>query len=324
MVHHFDHRFGDYRDHPEDSENLILPDVPENRLKDPAYSVLGRYWVSERIAYKRIGDLWKSKWLLGWRDITKPQKERTAIASIFPWVAVGHTTPLMFTDLDSSLVACLYASLCSFPLDYAARQKVGGTHLTYSYLKQLPVLAPSAYAVAADWHQGIVLLNWILPRVLELTYTAWDLEPFARDVGFDGPPFRWDAERRFLLRCELDAAFFHLYGLNREDTAYVMDTFPIVRKHDEKAHGEYRTKRVILEIYDEMMRASGEPMVPVGHVDAGPLASQVDPKGPPGTVPLAPRRSPLAAYPTRLNPPPAEPSCCHPDTRVGAPLPSSR
>jgi len=54
--------------------------------------------------------------------------------------------------------------------------------------------------------------GWILLRVLELTYTAWDLEAFAQDCGWNGPPFRWDEKRRFLIRCELDAGFFHLYG----------------------------------------------------------------------------------------------------------------
>ena len=101
------------------------------------------------------------------------------------------------------------------------------------------------------------VIAWIVPRVcVELTYTAWDLQPFAQDCGYHGPPFRWEPERRFLLRCELDAAFFRLYGVAREDVDYIMDTFPIVRRNDEKAHGEYRTKRVILEIYDEMAAAT--------------------------------------------------------------------
>ena len=124
--------------------------------------------------------------------------------------------------------------------------------------------------------------DWLLPRVLELTYTAWDLEPFARDVGYDGPPFRWDPERRFLLRCELDAAFFHLYGLSRDDTDYVMDTFPIVRKNDEKAHGEYRTKRVILEIYDAMAEAArtGHPTRPASTRHPPTRASRIQSIGP--------------------------------------------
>jgi len=100
-----------------------------------------------------------------------------------------------------------------------------------------------------------------VPRVLELTYTAWDLEPFAKDCGYDGPPFRWSEERRFLLNSELDAAYFHLYSIERDDVDYIMETFPIVKRKDEKQYGEYRTKRVILEIYDEMKRAmeTGEP-----------------------------------------------------------------
>ena len=92
-------------------------------------------------------------------------------------------------------------------------------------------------------------------RVLELTYTAYRPGAFATDCGYDGPPFRWDEERRFLLRCELDAAYFHLYGIGRDDVDYILETFPIVKRKDEQAHGEYRTKRVILDIYDAMQQA---------------------------------------------------------------------
>jgi hypothetical protein len=114
--------------------------------------------------------------------------------------------------------------------------------------------------------------------VLPLVYTAWDLAPFARDCGHDGAPFRWDAERLFHLRCELDAAFFHLYGISRDDADYIMDTFPIVRRHDESRHGDYRTKRLILQIYDAL---------------ADSIATG-------------------APYHTLLDPSPADPRCWHP------------
>ena len=120
----------------------------------------------------------------------------------------------------------------------------GATSFGFFLLEQLPVIPPHTYTPA--------LLDFIVPRVLELTYTAWDLQPFAQDVGWDGPPFVWDEERRFLLRCELDALYFHLYQIQRDDVDYIMDTFPIVRRKDEAAHGEYLTKRVILEMYDQM------------------------------------------------------------------------
>ncbi|GAC1483859.1 MAG: hypothetical protein NVS2B12_38690 [Ktedonobacteraceae bacterium] len=150
--------------------------------------------------------------------------------------------------------------------------------MNFFIFKQLPVFPPKYYQILCSWYNTSTAGDWIYPRALELTYTAWDLEAFAKDCGYDGPPFRWDEERRFLLRCELDAAYFHLYGIARDDVDYIMETFPIVRRKDEKEHGEYRTKRVILEIYAELQRAieSGEP------------------------------------YQTRLDPPPADPAVAHP------------
>lgn len=111
------------------------------------------------------------------------------------------------------------------------------------------------------WDARRSISDWIAPRVLELVFTAWDMKPLALDLEYEGSPFLWNPERRALVRAELDAAFFHLYGIDRDNVDYIMETFPIVRKNDEQAHGEYRTKRLTLEIYDAMAKASetGEP-----------------------------------------------------------------
>jgi hypothetical protein len=175
------------------------------------------------------------------------------------------------------------ANVGSFAFDFVARQKTGGTHMSGFIVEQLPVFGPDTYNAPAPWASNVVLDDWFRSRVLRLTYTASDLRAFAQDVGFDGAPFPWNQDERFDLRCQLDAAFFHLYGLSRDDSDYVMDTFPIVRKHDEKAHGEYRTKRVILEIYDAMAEAARTGV----------------------------------AYVTRLDPPAADPRVAHVDTRGG-------
>ena len=79
--------------------------------------------------------------------------------------------------------------------------------------------------------------------MLRLTYTAHDMAPFARDLGHDGPPFVWDEEERRHLRARLDALYFHLYGLGRDDARYVLDTFPIVRREDEAAFGSLPNPR---------------------------------------------------------------------------------
>ena len=221
------------------------------------------------------------RWLMGWRDITRSVEKRTTIADIIPFAAVGNQFLLMYPDTTARLPAVLLGSLNSFVFDFVARQKLSGIHLQYFTMKQTAVLPPTAFSDAD--------LAFIAPRVLELLYTGEDLRDFARDCGWDGPPFRWDEERRFLLRCELDAAFFHLYppadangdwrvarrsdgcpvdetpeelaGVKRhfltprDAVTCILDTFPGVRREDEATHREYRTKRVILEIYEATQEA---------------------------------------------------------------------
>jgi hypothetical protein len=65
--------------------------------------------------------------------------------------------------------------------------------------------------------------------------------------------------------------------LNRAQAEWLLDSFTVLRKYEEGDHGEFRTKRLVLEIYDQISAAKR----------AG------------------------RAYQTRLKPAPADPSCCH-------------
>ena len=144
--------------------------------------------------------------------------------------------------------------------------------MNYFIVQQLACPRPSAFdnpVAMAGRHDSCGLDT---PYVLELSYTSWRLKPYAEELGDDGPPFRWDAERRALLRADLDAAFMHVYGLTRHEAEHVLDSFPVVRKYDERDHGEYRTKRLVLEAYDRMAAAianGGEGWRPLADVPAG-------------------------------------------------------
>ena len=206
--------------------------------------------MADRLAAKG----WTRQWLMGWRDIARSTDERTAIVSFLPSVAVGHTSPLIFINADLGLGAALLGSFNSLALDYISRLKIGGTHLTYGYLKQFPVLPPSAYS-APD-------LFFIAPRGLELTYTSHSMAPFARDLGYDGPPFPWDDDRRAQLRAELDAWYARAYGLTRDELCYILDpadvrgpdypseTFRVLKKNEIACYSEYRTARLVLAAWD--------------------------------------------------------------------------
>jgi hypothetical protein len=202
----------------------------------------------------------RARWFAAFRDITNATNERTMVASALGRAGVGNNAPLY--DLASKVAAAaavLLANFDSIILDWAARFSVGGTHLNFFIVKQLPVLPPQVFLeqVLPDWTYA----ELIVPRVLELTYTAHDLEPFARDLGYEGPPFRWDEERRHAIRCELDAIFGHLYQLDRSDLEWILDaqppseSFRTLKEKEVNRWGEYRTQRLVLEAFDRLADA---------------------------------------------------------------------
>jgi hypothetical protein len=328
MIHQFDHRWATYTDGGE------TVDVTTEQKQDDAFTVTPRYWVDKSEVEKRLSltehtedtknnkttkaqkankeedSLTSSpsstlrlkyfpKWLMGWRDVTNAIAIRTVVASIIPLTAVGHKMPLFVFNNSSNIIKiqCFYANLNSLVFDYIARQKVGGISLTYHYLKQFPILPPSAYTPGD--------LAFIVPRVLELTYTAVDLAPFAEDIWQAAPeemrrlfvkqweenkgprisqmnadkikkiiretpcnpwtllePFTFDPARRARLRAELDARYARLYGLSRDELAYILDpadvcgadypseTFRVLKEKETAEYGEYRTRRLVLEAWD--------------------------------------------------------------------------
>jgi hypothetical protein len=260
MVGMYDHRAADVVISPTAMVRQGQPDYLSARDHEDPYRVsIPRYWVSSTEVDERLLD--DRQWLLAFCDITSSTNERTMVTCVIPRSAAGDNLPLLLPMSTSPHTVLLTACLSSFVFDFVARQKVGGTHLRFFTVKQLPVLPPQEFGRPAPWNLSYSLTEWITLRVLELTYVAWDLAGYARDLGYEGPPFIWEDARRTQLRAELDACFFHLYGIDRDDVAYIMDTFPIVRRHDETAYGEYRTARLILACYDAMTKAmeSGVP-----------------------------------------------------------------
>ncbi|MHB9800484.1 Eco57I restriction-modification methylase domain-containing protein [Pseudomonas sp. MT3] len=256
LIHQFDHRWATY------TEEGNSRDVTATEKASPDFTVTPRYWVSRSEVEDRLNDKsWQHGWLMGWRDICRATDERTVIASVVPLVGTGDTLLLMFPDSKhGARRACLLADQCSLVHDFVARQKIGGTHLKYHVKKQIVNLPPDHYTETD--------LAFIIPRVLELTYTAHDLTVWAQDLGHDGSPFAFDPDRRAILRAELDAYYAKLYGLTRDELRYILDpadvigedypseTFRVLKNKEQKELGEYRTQRLVLEAWDKLERGS--------------------------------------------------------------------
>ncbi|MDD2229440.1 MAG: hypothetical protein PHY48_08525 [Candidatus Cloacimonetes bacterium] len=226
MIHHYNHRFGDYADLPAGSNSTQLPNIPLSRLEDPNYEPLPRYWVKKDEVESATPDT--KGYFLGFRDICRSTDERTIIASFITQTAVSNKMPLLLCDYRAATTSYLNACLNSFACDFVSRFKIGSTSLNFFIAKQLAVLPPTAFdkldSLLTTHHlassPSALLTTHRLPLtslLLELIYTSYSMQAFAQDCGYDGPPFIWNEERRFEIRCELDALYFHLYLGTQEE-----------------------------------------------------------------------------------------------------------
>ena len=259
MVQAFDHRAADIVVNP---SNVHRPAQPQpataEQHRDTNWLPNPQYWVLEtecRLA--------KNDWVLGFKEITAPTNARTMISALFPTVGFGNKVPLLMPQSDQRNEWLLCANLNSIPYDYAARQKIQGQTLNLFIVEQLPVIPPDQFESV---HFGSQTAAEIMRKVvLELTYTAHDMAPFARDMGYVDaasdvkPPFIWDEDHRLLLRAKLDAVFFHLYGItDRDDIRYIYSTFPIVEREEKAAYGgTYRSCELCLAYMNAL--AAGKP-----------------------------------------------------------------
>lgn len=261
MIHQYDHRAAGVEVNEASLHNPALSSaVTLTEKRDINFAPFPQYWVPrDKVScnYQR--------WVIGFRDVARATDIRTLIAAIIPFPSAGNKLPLLL-PLDNghesykNFTPLLLANLNCYPLDYVLRQKVHSTNVNWYILEQIPMIPPQKFEDSIGTYK---IADFIRAQVLRLTYTAVDLRPFAADMGYEGEPFVWDEDDRRHRLARLDALFFHLYGLDRNDTDYILAQFPIVREQDEKQFGRYLTRDLILAYLNAVAAGDLETMVEV-------------------------------------------------------------
>ena len=261
MVQAFDHRAADVVVNPQNIHRPAQPEpLGENGHTDPARMVIPQYWVEQ----SQVEQFEISGPALGFKEVTSPTNERSMIAAFLPSGGYGNTIPVLLCDDAGARdeMRLWLGLLNSFPFDYCARSKIQGQHLNWFIMEQLPVLTPQHYARRFGKR---IAAEIVKDHILRLTYTAHDMAPFARDMGYvnkDGsvkPPIVWNEAERRHLRARLDALYFILYGITGEDDiGYILSTFPIVERKDREAFGGVHLTRELILWYKRALEA-GDP-----------------------------------------------------------------
>ena len=277
MIWHYNHHFGSWPTEGERPNSINTPS--EDELGNPDSCIMPWYWVplaavkDRLVKYDKDGNVvweWKHKWLFAFRDIARGVDMRTFIIAPIPDAkGVGHTATLLYAERGCMPGASLYGMMSSLIFDYTTRQKIGGTHVSISFVKQFPVLTPDQIPSTMQWQ--------IVKRVAELCYFNHDMDGWASELWEEmseeqrselpqlgaHQPWVYNPERRAILQAELDAIFAHLYGLDTEDLRYILDpedicgkgcineTFRVLKDNEIRQYGEYRTKRLVLEAWNK-------------------------------------------------------------------------
>jgi hypothetical protein len=290
MIWHYDHRFGTYAG-VDSRTSTQTPTPTMEQYQDPYYQILPWYWVEE----STVNDAMNENYVIGFRRITNNTNERTFVNSLISKNGFGDNTFLMLSKEDSTNQGILNGLLSSLPFDFVCRQKLAGMNMNFFYVNQFPILPPNKFDFETKFR--------LVPSLLELTYTSWDIKVFADDVwkeanadlraaiqqqweaneagtgghewappewceidpeGCPLPPFKWDEERRAVLKAELDAIYAKLYGLTTEELRYILDpqdvygpdfpgeTFRVLKEKEIRNFGEYRTRRLVLEAWERL------------------------------------------------------------------------
>ncbi len=290
MIWYCDHRFGTFSG-VESRMSTQTPTPTVEQYQDAQYQILPWYWIEK----SKLLSITNDSWFIGFRNVTNNTNERTGIFSIIPQSGVGNNMPVLFSNKAKNEVGLLNANLSSIVFDFVTRQKLAGVNFNFFYLEQLPILTPNHY-------RNSQIIN-ILTILIELVYTSWDIKAFADDVwkesdaelkaaiqqqwdankattgghtwvppdwceldpeGCPLSPFKWDEERRAVLKAELDAIYAKLYGLTTEELRYILDpqdvygpdfpgeTFRVLKEKEIRLYGEYRTRRLVLEAWERI------------------------------------------------------------------------
>lgn len=262
MVTHFDHRAKTYVSGHGNSAVWR-----ERSFGDAEKDIVPQWYVLRADIPPRMAER-VDRYRIGFGDVANPRNERSFMAALIPPGAIcGNTVPTIDFGWGNEWMYLPWLAVAnSFVVDALARKRLSSPHLKPYILDTLPFPRPS---LEEPWAQKVCDL------ALKLTCTSPEMTAYWNamaekglcEVVPEGTVPRsalLDEESRAIARAEIDAVVAReVYGLSSEELSDILETFPVLKKRDEKAFGAYRTKHLILESYDNLSEPRGAKVIPL-------------------------------------------------------------
>jgi hypothetical protein len=141
----------------------------------------------------------------------------------------------------------------SFCVDYLIRKKVA-LSLSYTVLDSMPFPRLLIdHPIAARLGRLALLLTCTAPEMTSYWNNMSAYGWCERVPNNATPPGIIDQDARAIARAEIDAIVAHdVFGISVDELVSILDTFPVLRRREERTYGEYRTKRLVLQAYNQL------------------------------------------------------------------------
>ncbi len=255
MIGHYDYRAKAYRS---GRGRAAVWDVLS--FGSPEKQIVPQWRVPQDCIPTKLGDR-TEHYRLVWCDVATPTSPRSLTAALVPpGVICGDTAPTIRFQVGCEWAYMLWLgaanSLC---LDYLVRKKIA-LHIKYTHMDSLPF--PRSGREMASTRR-------ICDLAIRLTCTGPEMTGYWNAMAQDGwcvtvpedsiPPCFCDEPLRAKAKAAIDALVARdLYDLRRNEFEFIIDSFKALRRQEERACGEFLTKRLVLAAYDDIEAAIGE------------------------------------------------------------------
>lgn len=203
------------------------------------------------------------KYRIGFCDVASSTNERALFAALIPPNTIcGDKVPTLLLNCGGPSDFMLWLGVAnSLTMDFVVRKKVA-LKMSYTIMDSLPF--------PRDWETTSAARD-IAERVFALCAVGQDMNDFRRLVQEEGriqcaTSGVERADQRARLIAEIDALVAHeVYGLTRREMLYILDpanllgescgieTFRALKNREIREYGEFRTQRLVLEAWDELV-----------------------------------------------------------------------